>query len=86
MSRTKKLISVLAIFLSMTRAKKENVVLEIILYIYYLFHFQNIIFNIRALIGSNSEVNTITLAYATKLGTKIPYTNIKVQKINSFCF
>lgn len=56
-------------------------ILDQISCIYYSILFKNI--EIKAFINLNKEVNTIILAYASKLSLKICYTNIKTQKINN---
>lgn len=40
----------------------------------------------QVLINSESEVNTMTLVYISKLGLKVRLTNIKVQKVDSSTF
>lgn len=39
---------------------------------------------IKALINSNTKVNAITLAYASKQDLIIRHINVKAQKINGF--
>lgn len=59
----------------MTKASKnDNVVLEKILYIYYLIWFKEN--KVWALSNLNSEVNTMTPGYTSNLGLKIYSTNI----------
>ena len=50
-------------------------------FIYYLPCFQKNIVGIEALIDLGSEVNAMTLAYASKLDPKVYHTNIRAQKI-----
>lgn len=59
-----------------------NPLLECIPYIYYSLCFQKDIANVRVLIDFDNKINTITLAYILKLGSKVRYTNIRVQKID----
>ena len=56
--------------------------LERVSYIYYLLRFREDTEGIKALIDSNSKVNTITLAYIAKLGLKVQKTDIEAQKID----
>lgn len=70
----------MAISALVTKISKEDndVILNKILYIYYLFHFcQNKKNEIQALINSGNEVNTIKPEYRLELDLKIRYTNIK---------
>ena len=53
-----------------------------VLCIYYPIWFQEGQEQVRVLLDSGSEVNTISPAFARKLGLKIWKTNIKVQKID----
>ena len=41
---------------------------------------------IKALISSDSKINMITVAYASKLGLKTWETDVKPQKIDSLSF
>lgn len=88
MSKANKLAVVLVAFLLVIEANMEDILrlLEKILCIHYLLHFKKDLYEIRALINLSSEVNTITPAYATKLGLKIRKTNIKIQKIDNSTF
>lgn len=63
----------------MTKASNEdNIILARILYIYYPLCFRKDKKNkMQALIDFSNKVNTITLAYALKLGLKICYTSVK---------
>lgn len=72
----------------MTRTSKENnMMLARILCNYYLLHFCKDKKNkVQALINFGSRINTITLAYASKLGFKIRYVNVRVYKIDNFIF
>ena len=82
--RAKKLVSIMIISLLVNETSKEDyVLLEQMSYIYYLFYFRKNIIGIKALIDLGNEVNIITLAYASKLGLKIYYTNVGAQKIDS---
>lgn len=63
----KKLVSVLTIFLLMTKAgKKNNMILKRVSYIYYPVWFKKE--ELRVLINSGTEINTVTLVYTLKLG------------------
>lgn len=63
-------------------SKKNNFILDRVLYIYYLVYFKKN--EIRSLINSDSEVNAITPAYASQRGLKIQKINIGVWKIDCF--
>ena len=70
----KKLVSVLATFALVTGARKEapKVILDLVSCIHYLVQFwKDKKATIQALIDSGSEVNTMTPAYAKKLGLRI---------------
>lgn len=75
----KKLVSVLAIFTLMTEtSKKDKVILKRVLYIHYLFCFyKDKKDEIKTLINSNNKINTMTLAYTSKLGQKVCSTNVE---------
>lgn len=75
----KKLISVLATFLSITEANKEDeIVLKKIPYIHYLLCFCKDKKNkIQALNNSVSEINPMILAYILELGFKVRQSNVK---------
>lgn len=61
----------------MTEANKENeVLLKKILCIYYPLYFQKNIVVIKTLLDSNSKINAIMLAYASKLGLQVYRTNV----------
>ena len=83
-SEAKKLISVLATFASETGASKEapEVILDWVPYIHYPIQFRKDKETIWALIDSGSEVNTMTPAYAKKLGLQTWRTDIRAQKID----
>ena len=72
----------------MTKASKEdnNVALARLLYIYYPLHFWKNTNKLWALLDLSSEVNTITLAYASKLGLRVRRTNVRAQKIDGSTF
>ena len=81
MSRAKKLVSVLATFLSVIETNKEDdVALQRVSYVYYPIWFKKK--EIQALIDSGSEVNAMTLAYVSKLGLQVHCTNVRAQKID----
>ena len=85
LSRAKKLVSVSATFLLVTKtSKKDNVALQRVLYVYYQIQFKKN--EVQALFDSNSEINTITLAYALKLGLKVHHSNVEAQKIGDSTF
>lgn len=82
MPRAKKLLPVLATFFSMTGASKEAqevIILDWVLYIYYLVQFKKN--EVRALIDLSSKVNVMTLEFAAKLGLNVCSTNVEAQKI-----
>ena len=82
LSKTKKLVLVLATFLSVTETSKEdNIALQKVLCVYYPIRFKKK--EVQALINLGSEVNTMTPAYTAKLGLKVQKTNIGAQKIDS---
>lgn len=66
MSRPKKLALLLAIFVAMTEARRENViVLDSVLCIYYLVQFQKLVKECKmALIDFGTEFNAMSLTYA----------------------
>ena len=77
----------MAIFTPMIKASKKDVVaLDLIYFIFYpiLFKKNKVLF--QFLFDFSSEVNTITLGYALKLGLKVFFTNVGVQKIDGFIF
>lgn len=66
----------------MTEASKEGeVILDQVPCIHYPVWFKK--YKIKALINFGSKINTITFAYASKLGLKVCLTNIATQKIDS---
>lgn len=87
-SNLQKLVLVLAILVLVTEAsKKEDFVLDKILWIYYLFCFyKNKKHKRQTLINSGRKINVMTPAYLLKLGLKIWHTNIEVQKIDTSIF
>lgn len=68
----------------MTRTNKEDeVILERVPCVYYLLRFCKDKENkVQALINLGSEVNAMTLAYSSKLGLWVRYTNVRAQKID----
>lgn len=66
----------------MTKTSKKDVILEKVLFIYYLMQFRKNQVKTQALIDSGSEINVITLAYIASLGLKVWQTNVGAQKIN----
>ena len=81
MSKAKKLVLVLATSLLVTKTNKE-VTLEQVPCIHYLLPFEKDVVGIRALVDSGSEGNTMTPAYAAKLGLKDQKTDIGAQKFD----
>ena len=78
----KKLATVSAIFMSVT-ASPEADSLQCIPCIHYLVQFQGSqVGEIRALINSDSQVNAMIPAFATKLGLSIRLTGIGAQTID----
>ena len=78
--KAKKLVLVLATFMSITGPKTEA--LEHVPSIHYPVQFKKDTEEIRALIDLGSEVNTIALAYAKKLDLWLRKTNVGAQKID----
>ena len=75
---SKKLVLVLATSALITEAsKKDEMVLERILYIHYLFRFRKDIAKVKALLDFGNKVNTITPTYAAKLDLKVCHTNVR---------
>lgn len=70
----------------MIKASKKDVVLDRILYIYYLVCFQKDQDKVLALISSRSEVNAMTPTYISKLGLKVCLTNFKAEKVDGSIF
>lgn len=70
----------------LTKISKKNndVILDQVLYIYYLIQFKKN--KVQSLIDSSSKDNLMTLAYTLKLGLKICFTDVKAQKIDDFIF
>lgn len=62
----------------MTDVKKEALVLKRVSYIHYPVQFKKNTYGtqVQALINLRSEVNAMTLVYASKLGFKVYSTNI----------
>lgn len=83
---SKKLVSVLATFVSVIKAsKKDDIILDRISYIYYPLCFRKDKKNkMQALINFGSKVNTMTPAYILKLGLTVCRINVGAQKINGF--
>ena len=69
----------------MTEAsQKDVVVLDQVPCIYYPIWFKKSEIQVQALFDSGSEVNAMTLGYASKLGLKIRSTYVGAQKIDGF--
>ena len=72
-------------FLLVTETSKEDdAALQRVLCIHYLIRFKKK--KIQALIDSGSEVNTLTLAYASRIGFQVHRTEIGAQKLDSTTF
>ena len=84
MHGAKKLAVVLMSSSSVTATSMEETLrpLKRVPCIHHLLHFQKDLRETRALIDSGSEVNTMTPAYAAKLGFKVQKTDIGTQKID----
>ncbi len=80
--KVKKLVAVLATFMSITDKKTEGELeeLERVPCIRYPVTFKD---QTKALLDSGSKVNVISQAFAQQLSLKICKTNIRAQKINS---
>ena len=63
-------------------SKKKFKLLKRVPWIHYLLYFQKNTINIRALIDSSSEVNTMAPVYPSKLGLKVCHINVRGQKID----
>lgn len=68
----------------MIEVNNKNIVLDWVLYIYYLIWFKNN--KIWALIDFGNKVNIIKLGYTLKLNLKACYINIRSQKIDDSIF
>ena len=79
-----KLVLVLAAFILMTSARKEALVLECVLCIYYLVQFKKSTneTQIQALIDLGCKVNTNYPTFVQELGLSIRPTDFRVQNIN----
>ena len=77
----------MATFMSMTKASKEapEITLDRVLYIHYPVQFEKnkSNSNVSVMIISGSKINTMTPAYATKLGFKVWRINVRAEKIES---
>ena len=85
MSIAKKQVFVSATSSSVTEtSKKDDVVLECVFYIHYLVQFKKTVneTQFQTLINSDSEVNAMTPAYASRLGLRARYSNVGAQKIH----
>ena len=78
----KKLVSVSATSLSMTKTSKKDVVLDRIPCIHYLVYFWKDQDEVLALLDLESEVNAMTPAYTSKLGLTVRPMNIRAQKVD----
>ena len=80
----KKLVSVSATSAPVTEASQEDVVvLDWVSCIRYPIWFKKSKIQVEALIDSGNKVNTMTPAYALKLGLKVHTTDVRAQKIDS---
>lgn len=75
-----------SLFIVGTSIDNILLILDQILYIYYLFYFQKDNIKVKVLINSGSKVNRITSAYGLKLSLNTRHTNVGTQKIDSFTF
>ena len=86
--KAKKLVLVLATFMSVTGASKEAPkvrVLDKISFICYLVQFRKDKGkDVLALLNSGSKVDAMTPAYGAHLGLKMRMTNVNAQKIDGF--
>ena len=83
-TKVKKLVSVLTISALVIEANKkaQKVIFDQMFYIHYLVQFwKDKRATIWVLINSNSEVNTMTPAYAKQLGLQIQKSDVGAQKI-----
>ena len=72
---------VLATSLSITKtSKKDNLVLEKVLYVHYLIWFKKK--KIQVLIDLGSKINIMIPAYVLNLNIKVYYINVGAQKID----
>lgn len=79
----KKLVLVLVIFVPIIKiSKKNNVILNKILYILYPLYFQKETIEIKVLIDSGTKVIAMIPAYTLKLNLKVYQTNIRAKKNN----
>ena len=66
----------------MTKASKEDVVLDRVLCIHYPVCFRKDQDEVPALINSGSEVNAMTPTYTSKIGLTVRPTNVGAQKVD----
>lgn len=64
----------------------ETLLLERVLYIYYLVQFKKDQVKIQAFLNSSNKVNAIILESTAKLCLKVRFTNIEAQKIDGSIF
>ena len=69
--KLKKLVLVLATSILVTTTSKKDLILDHILYIYYLVYFWKGRNYIKTLIDLDSKINIITLIYTLKLGFQV---------------
>lgn len=84
--QAKKLVLILAIFVSVTDNSDKKVTVEKISCISYLIQFQENQEKVKVLLNSNSNVNAINPAFAQKLGSHIQNNNVGSQKIDASIF
>ena len=65
-------------------SKEDDVLLLRVPYIHYPIRFKKK--EVQVLIDSDSELNAMTPAYASKLGLRVYHTNIGAQQIDSSIF
>ena len=84
----KKLTSASTTFLLMAGASIEDnpLALDWVPCICYPIRFKKNEVQVQALLNSDSEVNAITLEYASKLGLKVCPTDVRAQKIDGSIF
>ena len=82
-TQAKKLASISTTSASVTEViKKDDKQLECMPYIQYPVKFKKDCIEIQALLDSGSEVNTMTPAYAAKLGLRICLNDVGAKKID----
>lgn len=67
----KKLVFVFVIYTFVIIVSKEDIILNYVFCIYYLFYFQKKIYSIKALLDFDSRVNISLSTYTSKLSLKV---------------